>query len=178
MSFLPKFPKRLLFRFRPVLRWLMKLRSSPRSIAGGFALGTFIAFTPTLGVQIVIAIFLATLFNCNRPASVVPVWITNPVTMAPIYTFNYFIGQMIWGGPPVSEVSGLFIHVAKIASHLEFWELKESIGAVFSLGTELIIPLSIGSIIVGLTLGTAAYFITLPLVLFVFKRKHQKRILS
>ena len=100
-------------RIRPVLRWVIKLRSSPRAIAGGLALGTFIAFTPTVGVQLILAFVAATFFNMNRPAAMIPVWITNPVTVAPIYTFNYWLGATVWGGPPLSEVSGLFIDIGR-----------------------------------------------------------------
>ncbi|MGL1932352.1 MAG: DUF2062 domain-containing protein [Desulfotalea sp.] len=174
----PKLSTRLLLKLRPAIRWVMKLRSSPKAISGGFALGTFIAFTPTLGVQVILAIFFATLLNVNRPASIVPVWVTNPVTMAPIYTFNYFIGQMILGGPPVSEVSDFFIHIAKTTSHLNFWEMKSLGHLILDLGSDLIIPLCFGSLIVGTTLGIITYVIMLPIVTSIFKRKRQKKILN
>ena len=128
--------RNLLMRLRPVLRWVIKLRSTPRAIAGGLALGTFIAFTPTVGVQLILAFVAATFFNMNRPAAMIPVWITNPVTVAPIYTFNYWLGAKVWDGPPLSEVSGLFIDIGQTMTRLEFWNIKEQFFAVLQMGKE------------------------------------------
>ncbi len=143
---LKKNPRNLLMRIRPVLRWVIKLRSSPRSIAGGLALGTFIAFTPTVGVQLILAFVAATVFNMNRPAAMIPVWITNPITVAPIYTFCYWLGATVWGGPPLSEVSGLFINIGRTLTHLDFWDIKEQLFAVLQMGKEILIPLLLGSV--------------------------------
>ena len=54
-----------------------------------------------MGIQFVIVMFLATLLNMNRPAAFIAIWITNIATMAPIYTFNYWIGSLFWQGPSV-----------------------------------------------------------------------------
>ena len=69
---------------RKGLRRIVYSRSSTPSIAAGVALGVFIAFTPTVGLQMLIAALLATAFRVNVLAAVVPVWITNPLTVMPI----------------------------------------------------------------------------------------------
>lgn len=178
-----RYPKKksrrnLLIRMRPVLRWIIKLRSSPRAIAGGFGLGTFIAFTPTVGVQLILALLAATLFNMNRPAASIPVWITNPVTVAPIYTFNYWLGLKVWDGPPLAEVSELFVDIGHTMAHLEFWNIKDQFLAVLQMGKEILIPLLIGSLAVGVITGTAMYLLTLNLLSAFFTRRTQKRLLS
>jgi uncharacterized protein (DUF2062 family) len=178
-----KYPKKknrrnLLIRMRPVLRWIIKLRSSPRAIAGGFGLGTFIAFTPTVGVQLILALLVATLFNMNRPAASIPVWITNPVTVAPIYTFNYWLGLKVWDGPPLAEVSELFVDIGHTMAHLEFWNIKDQFLAVLQMGKEILIPLLIGSLAVGVITGTAIYLLTLNLLSSFFTRRARKRLLS
>ncbi len=175
---LPPIPISFLLKMRPALRWLTKLRSSPKAIAGGFALGTFIAFTPTLGAQMILAVIFATLFNCNRPAAILPVWITNPVTVAPIFTANYWLGQKVLGGPMVSEVSGLFIDLGITTAKLDFWESKELLLAVINLGPDLIIPLCIGSLIVSTATGIIVYFPMLQLLQFLANRKKQKKTLN
>ncbi|CAG35351.1 DUF2062 domain-containing protein [Desulfotalea psychrophila] len=177
MSFMPKISLRFLLRMRPILRWLTKLRSSPRAIAGGFALGTFIAFTPTLGVQIILAIFFATLFNCNRAAAIIPVWLTNPVTVAPIFSFNYYIGQHIWGGPPVSEVYELFLGIGSTMAQLDFWGSTLLLQEVIQLGPHLVIPLCLGSFIVGSILTILVYIPMLRILTFLARRKREKKIL-
>ncbi|TKB26106.1 DUF2062 domain-containing protein [Desulfopila sp. IMCC35006] len=170
--------RNLLMRTRPVLRWVIKLRSSPRAIAGGLALGTFIAFTPTVGVQLVLAFVAATIFNMNRPAAMIPVWITNPVTVAPIYTFCYWLGTTVWAGPPLSKVSGLFIDIGRTLGHLEFWNIKEQFFAVLQMGKEILIPLLIGSVAIGVVSGILVYVLSLKLLSIFFSRRSQKHLLN
>lgn len=180
MATLPKKKNKLnlLIRIRPVLRWVIKLRSSPRAIAGGLGLGTFIAFTPTVGVQLILALLVATMFNMNRPAASIPVWITNPVTVAPIYSFNYWLGLKFWAGPPLSEVSGLFKDIGHTMAHLEFWNIKDQFLAILQMGKEILIPLLLGSLAIGALTGIAVYLLTLNLLSIFFSRRAQKRLLN
>ncbi|MBU1567305.1 MAG: DUF2062 domain-containing protein [Proteobacteria bacterium] len=170
--------KNRLLRLRPALRWVLKLRSSPRSIAGGLGLGMFIAFTPTVGIQIILAFLAATLCRVNRAAAIVPVWITNPVTVTPVYTFNYWLGSLIWPGPPLSEVKELFSHLGRALTHLQFWEMKEAVLAMLQIGMEILIPLLIGSIEVGVISGILTYIISLKLLTFFLTRRAEKRLLN
>lgn len=180
MAELPKIlnKRNWLMRLRPVLRWILKLRSSPRAIAGGLGVGMFVAFTPTVGIQIILAIIAATICNVNRPAAIAPVWITNPVTVGPVYTFNYWLGTLIWPGPPLSEVSKVFVDIGRALTHLDFWDLKEPVVAMLQMGKEILIPLLIGSIEVGVVLGILTYIISLKLLSFFFRRKAQKHLLN
>jgi len=170
--------RNLLIRSRPVLRWVIKLRSSPRAIAGGLGLGTFIAFTPTVGVQLILAVIFATFFNLNRPAAMVPVWITNPITVAPIYTFNYWLGTQFWPGPPLSEVSNLFIDIGRTMASLDFWDIKEQFVAVLQMGREILTPLLLGSVVVGIITGLLAYIFSLRLLSAFLSRRAQKHLLN
>lgn len=165
-------------RLRPVLRWILKLRSSPRAIAGGLGVGMFVAFTPTVGIQIILAIIAATICNVNRPAAIAPVWITNPVTVAPVYTFNYWLGTFIYPGPPLSEVSKVFHDIGRALAGLDFWDLKEPVVAMLQMGKEILIPLMIGSLEVSIVLGILTYIISLKLLSFFFHRKVQKHLLN
>jgi uncharacterized protein len=170
--------RNLLLRIRPVLRWVIKLRSSPRAIASGLGMGTFIAFTPTIGIQLILAVVVATLLNMNRPAALVPVWITNPVTVAPIYTFNYWLGIQFVGGPPLTEVSGLFIDIGKTMAHLEFWNIKDQFLAVLHIGWDIFIPLLIGSLLVGVVSGLLVTFFSFKLLSIFFTHRVEKRLLN
>ncbi len=71
--------------------------------AWGAALGVFVGLTPTMGVQmyIVAAIWMVVRgllrLNFNLPIAVAMVWISNPVTVIPLYyaflvTGNFFLG--------------------------------------------------------------------------------------
>jgi len=69
-----------------------------RSIAGGAALGLFVGFMPVLG-QMFVAVALAIFFRVNLPIAAMGVWITNPLTFAPIYFFNYKLGAWVLDVP-------------------------------------------------------------------------------
>ena len=162
-------------KIRPVLRWLIKLRSSPKAIAGGFALGLFIAFTPTIGAQIIISVILATSLNVNRTASVLAVWLTNPATIPAIFTFNYWVGSHIFPGPSVSEVSRTILNLASRVTKLDVWEIKGQLLAVSELGFDIIIPLFIGSILNGIVCAGLSYIVLLRLLEGFFERRERKR---
>ncbi len=70
-----------------------------RSAAGAFAVGLFSAFVP-IPLQMILAAAMAILFRVNLPISVALVWITNPLTMAPIYYFAYKVGAWVLHQPP------------------------------------------------------------------------------
>jgi len=167
--------KNLLFKLRPLLRWILKLRGSKRAIAGGLGLGTFIAFTPTMGIQVIIALFLATLINVNRPAAILPVWITNPVTMAPLYTFNYWLGCFFWEGPPVRKVSKILLDITKQMASLDFLELPTHFSTFMHLGKEIIIPLVIGSMLMGTVCGLIAYGLSFQLLTYFNERRAKRK---
>lgn len=67
-----------------------------RSVSGGFAVGLFIAWIP-LPIQMLAAAALALLLRVNLPLSVVLVWITNPLTMGPMFWFAWKVGTLLLG---------------------------------------------------------------------------------
>lgn len=73
-----------------------------RSVSGAFAVGLFCAFIP-VPFQMVLAIAGALLFRVNLPIAVALVWITNPITMPPIFYFAYLVGTWILD-TPVMEI--------------------------------------------------------------------------
>lgn len=69
-----------------------------RSVALAFTVGLFVAWIPTPG-QMAIAAILAFYFRANLPLSVGLVWITNPLTMPPMFYFAYRVGMFIMQRP-------------------------------------------------------------------------------
>ncbi|MCD6499556.1 MAG: DUF2062 domain-containing protein [Deltaproteobacteria bacterium] len=78
--------------------WLLEHQGSPHAVALGFAIGVFVAFTPTVGFQMVIGATIAHFLKANRVIAAALAWITNPITVAPIYYFNYRVGLFFVGG--------------------------------------------------------------------------------
>ena len=69
-----------------------------RSVASAFFIGIFCAFIP-VPFQMVIAAALAIPVRANLPLSVGLVWITNPLTMPPIFLFTYYVGRYLLNLP-------------------------------------------------------------------------------
>jgi uncharacterized protein (DUF2062 family) len=73
-----------------------------RSVSGAFAVGLFWAFIP-MPFQMVAAAATAIPARVNLPISVALVWITNPITMPPMFYATYLVGSWLLGTPPMSQ---------------------------------------------------------------------------
>jgi uncharacterized protein (DUF2062 family) len=87
------------------LRFLGRILHDPdifhltrRSTAGGVATGLFVGFLPIPG-QMLVSALAAILFRVNLPLAVVLVWISNPLTMPPLFFLSYRIGTRLLGHP-------------------------------------------------------------------------------
>ena len=69
-------------------------------MAGAFAVGLFVAFLP-IPFQMVVSAAIAILVRVNLPISVLLVWITNPLTMGPIFYASYRVGLRVLDMPKV-----------------------------------------------------------------------------
>jgi uncharacterized protein (DUF2062 family) len=67
-----------------------------RSVPGAFSVGLFSAFVP---FQMVLGAAGAIIWRVNLPISVGLVWLTNPVTMPPVFYFAYKLGTWILRTP-------------------------------------------------------------------------------
>jgi uncharacterized protein (DUF2062 family) len=79
-----------------------------RSAAGAFAVGLFVMYLPPLG-QMFIAAAGAITFRVNLPISIALVWITNPLTIPPMYYFAYLVGSRVLGIPPQALDMGFWL---------------------------------------------------------------------
>ncbi len=109
-----------------------------RSVAMAFAIGLFWAMIP-MPFQMVAAAASAIVLRVNLPISVALVWLTNPLTMPPIFYATYRIGAFLLGTPPVANSAEF---------SLEY--LEHSLSIIWA-------PLLLGSIVTGLVLGALGY---------------------
>lgn len=109
-----------------------------RSAAGAFAVGLFMAWIP-LPCQMLLAAGGAILFRVNLPLSVALVWLSNPVTMPPLFYGAYLVGCQLLGHP---------------AQHIDIQFTWEWLVSVFE---TLAPPLLLGSLVLALLSALMGY---------------------
>jgi uncharacterized protein len=136
-------------RLKGWIRFILHTDDTPRRAALAFALGVFIACTPTLGLHTVLALSLAFLFGLNRVAILAGTFVNNPWTVVPIYSGSAMLGSVMLGSPlpPPS-----FVGVSSLADLGEFLgQFRPWLG-----------PLTAGALVLGLV-GSILSF---PIVLY------------
>jgi hypothetical protein len=83
--------------FRDRIKDVIKLKESPHRIALAFATGVFIGMSPLLGLHTLLGFVVAWIFRLNPFALLAGVYITNPWTIVPIYTFSTYVGAQCLG---------------------------------------------------------------------------------
>jgi len=158
---------------------ILHVDDTPHRLALGIGLGIFIAWTPTIGVQMVLVLLLATICRANRPVGIPVVWISNPLTAAPIYYINYRLGGYLLGlfGDRVTMEYGQlkemlygfhsFTHILINLFSTEFW--YELLRLFLNISADL----WIGSLILALFLGLISYIISYKVI--VWYRTHSPR---
>ena len=126
---------------RPVGKWLKNpeiWHMHRRSIAGATFIGLFCAFVP-IPFQMLLAAFLAIVARCNLPLSVALVWISNPITIGPMFYFTYRLGAWL-----------LSMDVAVSSVELSFSWLIENLD-------DIGYPLIFGSLLCGWVAGVTGF---------------------
>lgn len=108
------------------------------SAAGGVAVGLFVSAIP-VPLQMLIAAAGAIIFRVNLPIAVGMTWVTNPLTMPPIYYLAYKFGAWLMNVP-----------AGKFHFELSFAWISQSLGSLWE-------PLLLGCLIFG-TVGAALGF--------------------
>lgn len=157
-------PKKFMKRYLPTpekvqamqsLRFLGDILHEPNlwhinrhCVARAFLVGIWFCFIP-MPFQMLAAAVFAVWFNANLPLSVVLVWISNPVTMPPIFYFNYKIGALALDRPVLS------------------FEFELSWSWISERLLDIGIPLYLGSLIVATVSACLAYLV----IQYLWRRK-------
>ena len=112
-----------------------------KSVSRAVFIGIFCAFIP-IPMQMFLAAILAILYTANLPLSTIVVWISNPLTFAPLYYACYRAGLVLIGGSEVPFEIGLSMD----------W-FKNDLPNVWK-------PLLAGSIVLGLIFASLGYWAT------------------
>ena len=149
-------PRKVIHRFlpntnklleRPTLRWIKFLAKDPNlfhlnrhSVSLAFAIGVFCAFLPLPG-QTLIAVALCYWLGANLPIGVILIWISNPITIPPMFFLTYQLGSTLLDTQSVA-----------FSAQMDWQWLK-------GLGSDILKPLILGSLICGSILSISSYFI-------------------
>jgi uncharacterized protein (DUF2062 family) len=143
---------------------LIRLRGSPEEIARGAAIGAFIAFTPTLGIQMILAAAVATWLGASRPAALLPVWISNPATAFPLYAFTYSVGKRFLPGPSAEAAAPRLAVALEQAGEAPLWRLDLYLAALSEVGWEVFGVLLVGGFVAGVVAAGLCYIGVVKLV--------------
>ena len=138
---------------RAFLGRVKKLKGDPTYVAKGMAIGVFIGVTPTIPFHTAIAIALAFIFKASKPAAIVGVWFSNPVTIPLFYFGSYRVGALLFRLEISADLKGV------------------PISEILKMGAEVTAAIMCGGIIIGIPFGIAAFFFTR----FVFHKLQLRR---
>lgn len=145
-------------------------------VAWGAAIGLFIGLTPTMGVQMYLSAAVWVIcryglrLNFNLPIAIAMVWISNPVTVVPLY-FGYLkSGDWLlgWLGYPVSTMDyatfeALFHNIGQENPH-GWWE--RTVEGILLVFWKFGWPIVVGGLAWAISLSIASY----PAALFAVLR--------
>ena len=154
-----------------IVHQILGVADTPHRIAWGVFVGGIIAWTPTLGFQIMLYLAAATLLRANKVSGIPILFISNPFTAVPLYWFAWKVGDSVLNGGEAAadtadattvaermqeaETSAEETNLFRDIWTAEFWEeLGETL---LSMGAEL----WVGGLVMGLLTAVPCYFLTL-----------------
>lgn len=147
---------------------ILGLEDTPHRVAFGVFLGFLVGATPTIGLQMIIYVALATVLRANRLSGILPVWLSNPLTAVPLYYGEWRVGRALLrsdADAPDLMSDALDPSWADLLT-VEFW--TEATDVFVALGLEL----WVGSLLCGTVAGALGYFATRALIRRFGRRSH------
>jgi len=135
-----------------------RMPGTPSSIALGFACGIGVIFTPFVGLHLVIALVVAWIVRGSPLAAAVGTLASNPWTIPPILIGTYKLG---------ARMLGTHSHHHLPHDVTFFYMLHHPM--------QILLPMSLGSIPMGLTAALITYFPARYRVKGYQQRRHQRR---
>ncbi|NTJ41969.1 DUF2062 domain-containing protein [Agrobacterium larrymoorei] len=141
---------------------LVRLSASPYSVAAGVAIGVAVAWTPFLGIHIIIAMIIGFLLRANLVAAALGTTFANPLTFPLIWASTWELGHLIMG----RSSAGVSQHVDFVAifSHMNFLQLWQPV----------LEPMTIGSIIPAAVSAVVTYAVVYTVIRGFNLRKHEQ----
>jgi uncharacterized protein (TIGR03546 family) len=134
-----------------MFRAILMLDDTPHSIALGTAIGLFIAWTPTVGIHMILVVALSLLFRANKVAALIAVYISNPFTIVPMYWIDYRLGALVLDERVTRDE---FEAILNYHTWAEWWQ------AFWRVCIDLAVPMWIGGVVLALLHAVPGYYLT------------------
>jgi uncharacterized protein (DUF2062 family) len=128
---------------RDRIRGIFQLTDSPNKLALAFAVGVFIAFSPTIGLHTISCFALAWIFRLSTVVVFTAALINNPWTMVPLYGFCLWFGIKITGSTIVTPVIA--------------WQTL-TFSSAYHILRPFLWPFVAGTVVVGTAVAILSYF--------------------
>ena len=112
------------YYFKERIRSIFQLNDTPHRLALAFAIGVFIAFSPTFGLHVLTCLIVAWAFRLSKLVLITATFINNPWTIVPMYGFCIWFGSKIMGreiAMPQIAWNELTLSSAYVAIKPFFW---------------------------------------------------------
>ena len=154
---------------RFVVYRILHVDDTPHRIALGVAVGVFVAWTPTHGLQMILIVAIAALLRANKLVGVPMAWLSDPVKV-PVTLLCYWLGcrmlRMRGNGAKIVQA----MREAWTGEHGFFGRVV----CFFHAMQDAFLPWLVGSIVIGLVTGAAAYLLTYRAVVGVRRRRARR----
>lgn len=156
---------------------ILGLNDTPHRIAWGVALGTFVCFTPTIGIQILLYVAVASVVRANRVSGMPILFLSNPVTALPLYYSEWWLGATILHGSAEGDGQRLIdalerLQANDMADTLWSWAYwRDLTFSILDLGVEI----WIGATVIGVLASAPVYFVAKRAVVGYRRRKASRQ---
>lgn len=147
---------------------VLHVDDTPHRVALGVAVGCFSAWMPVVGLQMALVLVLSTLLRANKLVGLPFVWLSNPLTLVPVYYPSYRLGAALWPGWTHSPHQWQRMMESMGAEGLSPWQ---RIVQGLALSWDIAGPLWLGSLLLGLCVGGLAYWAT-----YAWVTRHRRRL--
>jgi uncharacterized protein (DUF2062 family) len=157
-NFIKTLNKRMI-RLKSEIYSIIYSQHQPSHIALAISLGIFIGIVIPFGFQTIVAIPLALIFRTNVLLTVIGTYVSNPITLIPLYTFIMNLG---------TRITGINLLTADIQNFL----VTTSIEKIATIGLNGLTVFLTGSFVTAMFLSLIVFFLVKQLVTFLrFKQK-------
>ena len=166
---------------RPAIEFIefrvLHIDDEPERIAGGVFAGILVAYTPFFGLHLLLGLLVSLIFKVNKFATLSFVWVSNVLTLIPIYYPSYIVGRKIlniFNPKPAMTPQEIVKCFSAIIRKIDFDSVFEADfwQSFWHLFTRIGLELFIGGVIIGIPVAALAYKLTFRSI-----SKHRRKVM-